>query len=156
MSESTDGAPANPKSEPAFMMLKREDVAEASRQAQESFGAFHQAMIERKYPNAFFNIKANFSEADGREGANLWVAVSQIRSDGYLCEPFELPKGFTGLQPGQKVLLQPNNVLDWMIVDDGTLYGGYSLRIQRAHVPDERKSQYDEFLGVTTYSETLP
>lgn len=138
------------------MMLKREDVAEASRQAQETFSAFHQAMIEQKYPNGFFCIKAHFSEADGREGANLWVAVSQIRTDGYLCEPFELPKGFTGLQPGQKVLLQPNNVLDWMIVDGGTLYGGYSLRIQRSLVPEEKKSQYDEFLGVTTYSETLP
>jgi uncharacterized protein YegJ (DUF2314 family) len=101
-------------------------------------------------------VKGYFPEADGSKGVHLWLVVRELDDEGYVSSPFELPPDFTGLKAGQKVVMTDDKIEDWMILDGDVLYGGYSLRLQRAKVPDGEKDKYDKFIGVQKYSEDDP
>ena len=144
--------------EPIFMALKgaSPEMVDARAQAKQTLPAFRQAIIDRKYPGAFFNVKGYFPEADGSEGPHLWLWVRELNDDGLVCVPFELPKDFTGLKPDQKVLMKDADIEDWMINHDGILYGGFSLRVQRSHVPETEREAFDRFIGVKEYKTEKP
>lgn len=146
------------RDEPLFMLLPNEsaEVKAALRKAQDTLPQFRQAIIDRKYPRAFCTVKGYFPEADGSKGAHLWIWVRELNEKGFGCVPFELPKGFNGLQPDQKIQLKNEDVEDWTINDDGTLYGGYSLLLKRAHVPEAEREAFDRFIGAKKYSELEP
>jgi uncharacterized protein YegJ (DUF2314 family) len=40
--------------------------------------------------------------------------------------------------------IDANEIYDWMIVDDGKLVGGYSLRVIRAKMGPEQQRKFDE------------
>ena len=42
-------------------------------------------------------------------------------------------------------------MIDWMINDEGTLYGGFTLRYQRAKLAPEERPAFDEHIGVVQY-----
>ncbi len=145
--------------EPIFMALKGDspELVAAKKRASETLPRFKQAILEGKFSSAFFNLKAYIPEANGSEGAHLWLWVRELTDDGYVCKSFELPKGFTGLRTDERVVLTPDKIEDWMInVDDGTLYGGFTIRVARAHVPEQEKSKFDSYIGVSRYSDDLP
>lgn len=145
-----------PESEPLFMALRDSDIAETTREAQLSLPSFRRAVEIRAYPNAIPSVKALIRGDEGEDGVHLWLGVKQLDADGFVCFPFEIPAGFQGLKLGQYVFISNAAVEDWMLHDEGTVYGAYSLRLQRSKTPERLRPDFDRHTGITTFAEKLP
>jgi uncharacterized protein YegJ (DUF2314 family) len=106
------------------------------------------SMIPRFDPQSCL-IKAKLD--DGHGSGFVWLFGTTISGDGFTAELFEIPPSVAKLKVGDVFRIDGGDVVDWMINDHGTLYGGYSLRYHRAKLnPDERRA-FDEHVGVTNY-----
>lgn len=56
---------------------------------------------------------------------------------------------------GQQLVFDPEDIFDWMLIEDGHLYGGFTLRVAREKLPDDERASYDSYIGVSVY-EPLP
>jgi uncharacterized protein YegJ (DUF2314 family) len=69
---------------------------------------------------------------------------------------FEVPAEFTKWhQVGERLGFEAEDIFDWMINDAGRLYGGFTLRVTRAQLPEGDRESYDEYVGATVW-EPLP
>ncbi len=88
---------------------------------------------------------------DGQSSGFVWLFKTTIASHGFIAELFEVPPSVSLLKVGQVFNISDADVVDWMINDDGTLHGGFSLRYHRAKLPAEERVAFDEYVGVTKY-----
>lgn len=94
----------------------------------------------------YFNdlIKNGFSgynsvKFKNNEGVYVWLENIEIKDNNYSGELAE-----TGLS--QKISI--NEVIDWMIIEEGRLIGGYTIRHYRDTLDDEAKINFDIDFGV--------
>lgn len=94
----------------------------------------------------YFNdlIKRGFSEYNSvkfknNEGVYVWLENVKIEGNYYLGNLAENGNS-------QKILI--NNVIDWMIIENGRLIGGYTIRHYRDILDDEAKINFDIDFGV--------
>ena len=88
----------------------------------------------------------------GEVSAVAWLMVIQQNRAGFAASVIEVPPGMTGIEIGARVEVASADVLDWMYNLAGILYGGYSLRHQRAQLPPDEQGWFDERIGVTEYA----
>lgn len=117
--------------------------------AQETLGAFR-SMIGEPGAERFPLVKVRLSEPGYH--ANIWLLVVATDEDGFVGRIFELPGDFTQYAKDMELTVPDNEVQDWMINDDGTLYGGYSLRYSRASMDEAERIAFDRHLGVSVYA----
>jgi uncharacterized protein YegJ (DUF2314 family) len=92
---------------------------------------------------------------DGEKQAHMWLTLRKIEAQSYIVEVFEIPPQFTNFPVGTLIRVPKEDVEDWMINANGHLYGGFSLRHQRMHLPPEKQHWFDPHVGVEV-SEPLP
>ena len=80
---------------------------------------------------------------DQRVGELLWV--SQLRYEGstFVGAVEEKPKVVKGVQVGQPVVINKDDIIDWMFMDGDELVGGYTLRYKRSRMSDEDRAEVD-------------
>jgi hypothetical protein len=39
-----------------------------------------------------------------------------------------------------------------MVIDDGCAHGGFSIRLFRSRQPADQRTQYDAYIGITSYA----
>jgi uncharacterized protein YegJ (DUF2314 family) len=117
--------------------------------AQDTLGKFRGLLADsadKKFPL----VKALLSEPDYR--AYIWLSVVSHDSDGFVGEIFELPAEFKKYSVGTRLEVPDSEVQDWMVNDEGTLYGGYSLRYSRSRMTDAEMVAFDKHVGVDSYA----
>lgn len=97
---------------------------------------------------AFPLVKTLIEAGDSR--AHMWLMVCDVRKDGFVAEFFEVP-GNLAIAVGDRLELADAEVEDWMINLDGQLHGGYTLRYQRAQLPEHERAAFDAHIGVERY-----
>ena len=45
---------------------------------------------------------------------------------------------------GDQTEVLPSKISDWMIVEDNKLIGGYTIRVLRDRMPDDKKKEFDQ------------
>ncbi len=88
---------------------------------------------------------------DGTSNGFVWLFNTTISGNGFKAELFEVPPTFTSFKIGQVFHVAGVDVIDWMINDEGKLYGGFTLRYQRANLAPEERPAFDEHIGVIQY-----
>ena len=69
---------------------------------------------------------------------------------------FEVPSDFQKWhQVGQRLVFDPEDIFDWMVLHQGHLQGGFTLRVAREKLPEAERESYDRYVGVSVY-EPLP
>jgi uncharacterized protein YegJ (DUF2314 family) len=53
------------------------------------------------------------------------------------------PRKIRGLKLGQLVSVNPNEISDWLYVDNGRLIGGYTVRVRYSELSPEQKQEFD-------------
>lgn len=101
-------------------------------------------------PLPFASIKAK--AVDGDDEAVMWLKNVALEGDLFSAELFELPDSLPTSEIGDRFTISPSAVLDWMVNDDGVIYGGYSLRYQRDRMTDGEKAHFDQHIGATRYA----
>lgn len=116
--------------------------------AQDTLGEFRRLLADSSHKK-FPLVKALLSESDYR--AYIWLSVVAHSGVGFIGEIFELPSGFKEYFVGTRLEVTDREVQDWMINDEGTLHGGYSLRYTRSKMTDAEKMAFDKHVGVDSF-----
>ena len=144
--------------EPLFMALPAVDpeLTASLKKAQETLPSFLKAFRKGRHRQQAYLVKALFSGSDADEQAHIWVMLQEIKQGDLICSPTQIPHGFDGLTRDVPVTLKLADVEDWMLNVDGKVYGGYSLRVQRRHVPEHEKAKFDDYVGIKEFTDELP
>ena len=103
-----------------------------------------------QYDPASVMVKTRLEDENGY--AFVWLFNVRSDSEGFAAELFEIPNTIPSFRVGDVVEIAAADVLDWMINDAGTLYGGYSLRHHREGLDESEKQAFDEYIGAVTYA----
>jgi len=138
-------APATPqKSTP----ISEKELNAAIKEARGSIDTLFRAMLAPKPSYDFLGVKIRFTTQDGTYDDN-WVEPVDYYDGNFTIRMMDGLTYNTNLHPEHTLQVPLKKVVDWMIVEkDGTLIGGYTIRLAYEHMsPDEKK----EFLRVTKY-----
>ena len=152
------------QAEPLFTAAPREDreMLAAHTLAAESMGYFVEAV--RSTDGNGCSAKLRFRDPDESERLGedrflyLWLTSIVYHPEEKMLSGvfFEVPEPFKKWhQVGQRLAFEPDDVFDWMILEDGHLRGGFTLRVTRKHLPAAEREAYDRYIGVSVY-EQLP
>lgn len=140
--------------EPLFMNISKDNDAfkkaiDDARSSVDIFKATLNNLPEDVYSCVKFFISKN---QNSKEGANIWL-MNPFFKDGYCCaQPFELPEEFTWIKVEQWLKFPEKDILDWYLLSEaGDLRGGFSLRCQREFTPAEKRTEFDQRIGVKNY-----
>lgn len=131
-----------------FHSRSDDDVQAAEAAARASLGEFKN-LVERHGVAAMPTVKL-FVEEPGYRGG-LWLLVTAVRSTDFDAEFFEIPPGLEAHRVGETRRVDHSEVCDWMVNLDGSLFGGFTLRLHRESLREEDRVQFDRHLGVTRY-----
>jgi uncharacterized protein YegJ (DUF2314 family) len=54
-----------------------------------------------------------------------------------------------GIHPDRLLDVEPEDIIDWMLLEeDGTLVGGYTLRLEYKRMTPEQQKRYIEVTGI--------
>ncbi len=124
------------------------EMAAAVKQAQSTLYILRRALLDPKPSYAFLSLKVHFTSPDGST-EDMWTEPVDIVEDKYTVRMIEGVTLETGAHPDRLVEVDPNQILDWMIKEkDGTVLGGYTLRVDFKHMTPEQQKKY---LKVTGY-----
>jgi len=124
-----------------------EEFDAAVAEAHDTLGTLREALLSPRESYDFIGLKVRFIGETTYEDTwtqpvdyfNGYFTIRMI--DGVLLDP--------GLNTERMVVIPLKRVLDWVIVkDDGTLIGGYTIKLSYEHMTPEEK---EEFLRVTGY-----
>jgi len=89
---------------------------------------------------------------DGEFSVFMWLNNVAIAGVDFSAELFELPESMPSFEVGIRYPVKYDALVDWMVKENGRLYGGYSLRYHRSRLPDDKKADFDQNIGVTEYT----
>ena len=132
---------------PAYVHVHDSDKAmeQAVHQAQRSLSKFMAALTSPKPGQTGFAVKRRCIEGDKCE--HIWLA--DLHFDGRLLrgKVYNNPVDVKSLRLGQKVTVRPEEISDWMYVENGRLVGGYTVRAYYHTLPAAEKRQFAENVG---------
>jgi len=116
----------------------------AIQEAQNTLDVFIAALQAPKPSQTHFSIKAGFHYGDQGGAEHIWL--SDISYDGNLF------KGTIGndvyyvpnLKYGDPVTVLRDNISDWMIVENGKMIGGYTIRVLYCRMSPREQKQFLE------------
>jgi uncharacterized protein YegJ (DUF2314 family) len=116
----------------------------AIQQARDSLDDFLTKITAPHANRSFVAVKVRFTPP-GESTQDIWVdEVTYI--DGVL-------RGFMGddipslrLEAGETITINEADIVDWMIVEDGKLVGGYTIRLAVQRMSPEEREQFLETL----------
>ena len=138
------GAPASKPGSP----VSDQELNAAIEQARSTRDTLLHALLAPKPSYDFLGVKVRFRMPDGASDDN-WVELVDYYDGIFTIRMMDGLTYNTNLHPDRTLDVPEKRVVDWMIVEkDGTLIGGYTIRLAYEHMtPDEKK----EFLRVTGY-----
>ena len=123
-----------------------EEMTVAVRQAQDTLYILRQAMLAPKPSYKFLSVKVRFVSNGDIE--DMWTEPIDFSDNKYTVRMVEGVTLELGAHPDHLVQVAPRDVLDWMILEkDGSVFGGYTLRIEYQRMSPEQQKRYNEVTG---------
>ena len=124
-----------------------EEMSRAVYQAQDTLYVMRQAMLAPKPSYKFLSVKVRF-RSNGGDIEDMWTEPVDFSDSNYVVRLVEGVTLELGAHPDRLVEVAPKDVLDWMIVEkDGSVFGGYTLRIEYQRMTPDQQKRYDEVTG---------
>lgn len=118
----------------------------AVRQAQDTLHVLRQAFLAPKPSYTLMSLKVRFRSDESIE--DMWTVPIDLVDGVYTVQMVEGVTLEKGLHPERLVEVSPKNIIDWMILEkDGTVIGGYTLRLEYERLSPEEQEKYYERTG---------
>jgi len=135
--------------------LKKGSAAPEYFEVTKDHAAMHRAVIEaRKTVGKFilalnhpapgqqdFEVKKPFIQGDQVE--HIWLSDVRFVGNRFQGRLDNRPRKIRGLKLGQLVSVNPDEISDWLYVDNGKLVGGYTVRAHYNELSPQEKQQFD-------------
>ncbi len=122
-----------------------EDMNAAIEQAQATLGTFIESLISPRPGQTHFSIKAKFATTDEPASfEHIWLYDVTYDGEKFSGRIGNQPLDVTYLSVDEKVQVPRDDVTDWMIIEDGILIGGYTLRVLVDRMSAEEKETFLE------------
>lgn len=122
------------------------ELTEAVRQAQDTLYIFQREFLHPKPTYEYMSVKVRFTNKDGME--DIWTNPIDIDGNVFIIQMLEGVTIELKAHPDRYLEIPAENVIDWMILDkDGTVYGGYTLRLDYERLSPDEKKIYHESTG---------
>ena len=101
---------------------------------------------QQPYQN-YFSIKVLIT--DGDEGEHIWLTDPHFDDEGNLFGTVgNEPVNVHSVKFNQKIGIKRDLISDWMIIENGRLIGGYTIRAIRDGVAEKEKAAFDNSIGL--------
>jgi uncharacterized protein YegJ (DUF2314 family) len=116
----------------------------ATAQARKTVGEFI-SRLEKPAAGEIFSVRAAFRE--GAVAEQLWL--SEVRFDGknFTGKVDDTPERLTAVKAGQTHQVSPEQISDWMILENNRLVGAYTIRALRDQIPPNQRAKWDREMG---------
>jgi len=114
--------------------------------ARKTIGEFDEALLKNNPSFSDFAVKKKYRTPDDG-GEHMWIAgISLVNGEyhGYINNDAE---STTEVKYGDKVIVQKNEITDWMYLDNNVLKGGYTIREIRNRLTKKEQIKMDQELG---------
>jgi len=137
------------KGEPDMVYISNAD--ERMRWAIEKAGLtlwyFEESLSNPQQHQAYFSVKAHIR--DGEYSEHIWLTEPHFDGEGNLFgtvgnEPVDVKT----VKLNQKIGISSDDISDWMIIENGRLIGGYTIRAIRDDLPEKDKAAFDDSIGL--------
>jgi len=137
---------------PSFAQMdsKSAEYQKAISLAHETLPKFRAMLPEDGTPR--FEAMVKLKLKDGENSAFMWLANTRVHGEGFVAEIFEVPEVFPNVESGQRFTVSADDLVDWMVNEEGLLHGGLSLRLYRSTLSEAEKKSFDQHVGVTNYA----
>lgn len=111
-----------------------------------TFHYFQDCLNNPKENQQYFSVKARIEDENGVE--HIWLNDPGIDEKGVIYgtvgnEPIDVKT----VQIGDKIKITSKFLSDWMIIENGRLIGGYTIRAIRNGIKSENLAEFDQSLG---------
>jgi len=122
------------------------ELTKAVRQAQDTLYIFRQEFLFPKTSYEYMSVKVRFTSIEGVE--DIWTNPIDIDGNMFIIQMLEGVTIELKAHPDRYLEVPAEHVIDWMILDeDGTVYGGYTLRLDYERLSPDEKKIYRESTG---------
>lgn len=122
------------------------ELNEAIGEAQKTLYILRQAFLAPKPSYSYMSVKVRFSTTRDRE--DMWTQPIELLGDVFVVRMLEGVTIETGVHPERYLNIPTKDIVDWMIVEkDGTVLGGYTLRLEYKYMTPEEQTKYRENTG---------
>jgi len=122
------------------------ELAEAVRQAQETLHIWRQEFLAPKQAYSMTSLKIRFAGEGDVE--DMWTEPMFILDNTYTVRMVEGVTLEKGIHPGRLLDVKLEDIVDWMLLEeDGTVIGGYTLRLEYERMTPEQQKRYLEITG---------
>ena len=126
---------------------KDTELASAVTQARGSLDEFVTRIAAPHANRTFVAVKVRFAPP-GESPQDIWVdEVTYINGVFRGTMGDDIPS--LRLEAGEKVTIKEEDIVDWMLVEDGKLVGGYTIRLALQRMSPEEREQFLETLDYT-------
>lgn len=126
--------------------LTDSELAEAVQQARDTLHLWRQEFLAPRQAYSMASLKIRFRNDAGVE--DIWTEPMFVLDDVYT---IRLVEGVTleqGAHPGRLMDVKLEDIVDWMLLKmDGTVVGGYTLRLEYERMTPEQQKKYLEITG---------
>ena len=126
--------------------LADEELAEAVQQAQETLYIWRQEFLAPKQSYSMTSLKIRF--AGDSDVEDMWTEPMFILDNTYTVRMVEGVTLEKGIHPNRILDVKLQDIVDWMLLEeDGTVVGGYTLRLEYERMTPEQQKKYLEITG---------
>lgn len=140
---------AERKGEPTMVYVPNEDerMIWAIEKANLTLFYFEESLLRPKNYQTYFSVKVQIM--DGEIGEHIWLISPHFDESGNLFGIVgNVPVDVNTVKIDQEIGIDRKFISDWMIIEQGRLIGGYTIRAIRDGIPDDKKAEFDQSIGV--------
>ncbi|MBL0015353.1 MAG: DUF2314 domain-containing protein [Bacteroidetes bacterium] len=120
----------------------------AMEKARHTLGYFRESLADPSEEQYGFSLKVRIEDENGVE--HMWLGDLSLDEDGLFYGTLDSdPVMVQNVKAGTRIGIPVDAISDWLIVEDGRLIGGYTIRVYRESLSPEERQEFDKGFGVT-------
>ncbi|SFE11859.1 Uncharacterized conserved protein YegJ, DUF2314 family [Chitinophaga sp. CF118] len=108
---------------------------------------FQNSLTAPQSHQQYFSVKVLIE--DGLYHEHLWLTTPSFDDEGNLYGIVgNKPVSVSSVSVNQRIGIESQYISDWMIIEDGRLVGGYTIRAIRDGLPESERLEFDRMAGL--------
>ncbi len=134
------------ENEPTIYGVESEDkeMNAAILKANETLDDFNAGLLNPKTESHALKVK--FTNSSGIE--HMWVGNIVFKDGKYSGILNNDPEYVKEYKSGDSIDVDPSKISDWMYIENGKLFGGYTIKALRNRLSEEERKQFDAESGM--------